>query len=62
MPEPMTAEQKYESVVKAFDDLEKWAREAKKLLEQIRDDPDSNARIAVSAKCLIWNWKGSSDV
>lgn len=58
----MMVEQKdYDQAVRAFEALENWATKAKKLLEQLRDHPDTNARLAVAAKCLVWDWKGGAE-
>ena len=54
----MTDKEKYDQVVRAFDGLEKWAKEAKSLLEKVRDDPRTDAGLSVAAKCLVWDWKG----
>lgn len=54
----MVEQEKYNQAVRAFESLEAWALKAKKLLEEIRDDNDTNARLSVAAKCLIWDWKG----
>ncbi len=54
----MTEQEKYDQVVRAFDSLEEWGTEAKKLLEKVRDNPKTDAGISVAAKCLIWDWKG----
>jgi hypothetical protein len=55
----MVEQEKYDKVVMAFDTLEEWAKNAKELLEKIRDDSKTDAGLAVSAKCLIWDWKGT---
>ena len=49
----MTEQEKYDQAVRAFDALEKWAIEAKGLLEKVREDPKTNAGISVAAKCLV---------
>ena len=54
----MVEQEKYDQVVRAFDTLDKWATKAKKLLEQVRDDPECPASHANAAKFLIWDWKG----
>ena len=54
----MVEQKEYDQVVRAFDSLEKWAKDAKKLLEKVRDDPQTDDGLSVSARCLIWDWKG----
>ncbi len=54
----MVEQEQYDKVVRAFDSLGEWANNAKKLLEKVRDDPQTNAGLSVAAKCLIWDWKG----